>query len=354
MAALMTRCAFVSFRFGPTDGVSVVARRWMDAFGSFGFEVGTVTGDDVVTGDRSHRCVPGLALDASELAAAAPIDDEVADALADVDLVVVENLCTIPLNVPAALAVGRVLAGRPAVLHHHDPPWHRERYAHVTELPLDDPAWRHVTVNGITAGEMAEHGFDTTVIYNGFELDAPGDRQAQRQRLTVADDELLITHPVRAIERKNLPAAIALAEALDGTYWLLGPPEEGYGPTLARLLADAHCRVIHEPCPDPADIYAASDLIAFPSTWEGFGNPPIEAALARRPAVVGHYPFAEELRGLGFRWFAPDDAPGVAAFLDEPDDALLDHNAELANRLFSLDSMRDHLHDLLDDAGWLP
>ena len=82
------------------------------------------------------RFVPGLAADASD----PPTEPEVTDALADADLVVVENLCTIPLNLPASRVVARVLRGRPAVLHHHDPPWQRPHFAHVTELPPTDPA----------------------------------------------------------------------------------------------------------------------------------------------------------------------------------------------------------------------
>ncbi|HKY17273.1 MAG TPA: glycosyltransferase family 4 protein [Microthrixaceae bacterium] len=327
-----------------TDGVSIVARRWMEIVASFGFDVVTVAGEGPV-----DRKVPGLAIDAP----APPTDAEIADALVDADLVVVENLCTIPLNVEAALGVARVLAGRPAVMHHHDPPWHRERYAHVTELPIDDPAWRHVTINDQTAAEMAAHGFDTTVIYNGFETSGPGDRVAARRWLGVDDDEVVVAHPVRAIERKNVPAAIGLAEALDATYWLLGPAEEGYGPTLDALLASARCRVIHRACDVEADIYAAADVVAFPSTWEGFGNPPIEAALHRRPAVVGHYPFAAELRALGFRWFDPDDVAGVADFLREPDESLLDANEQLAKLHFSMGRVRDQLHTLFDDEGWL-
>ena len=67
----------------------------------------------------------------------------------------VENLCTIPLNLPAARAVARALRGRRAVLHHHDPPWQRPAWAHVTELPPDDPAWRHVTINRLTEAQTA-------------------------------------------------------------------------------------------------------------------------------------------------------------------------------------------------------
>jgi mannosylglucosylglycerate synthase len=341
----VTTCAFVSFRFGSTDGVSIVARQWMDAFRSFGFDVRTVAGE----GD-ADRVVDGLGIDAT----AVPDEHALADALADVDLVVVENLVTIPLNVPAALATGRVLAGRPAVIHHHDPPWHRARYAHVTELPLDDPAWRHVTINRQTAAEMAERGFESTVIYNGFALEAPGDRDAQRARLGVGADEVLVAHPVRAIERKCVPTAIALAEALDATYWLLGPPEEGYAPTLERLLAEATCRVIHRSCDSQADLYAAADVVAFPSVWEGFGNPPFEAAIHRRPAAVGPYPFAIELRSMGFRWFEPGDAAGISAFLACPDEGLLDHNRDLVLEHFSIEAVRDALRALLDGAGWLP
>src|SRR4051812_37878701 len=216
----MPTCALVSFRLGLTDGVSIVAESWAVALESLGFDVLTVAGEGPV-----DRLVPGLAIDA----VSAPPAEEVAAALADADLVVVENLCTIPLNLPAARVVAEVLRGRPAILHHHDPPWQRERFAAVTELPVDDPAWRHVTINRLTERQFLERGLTATTIYNGFDVDPPpGDRVATRARLGVAADELLVAHPVRAIARKDIPSAIALCEALGATYWLLGAAEEGY------------------------------------------------------------------------------------------------------------------------------
>jgi glycosyltransferase involved in cell wall biosynthesis len=342
----MPTCAFLSFRLGLTDGVSVVADRWITAFRSLGFDVVTVAGEGPV-----DRCIPELAIDATRT----PSVGAVASALADAELVVVENLLTIPMNLPAARVVAEVLRGRPAVMHHHDPPWQRERYRGVTELPVDDRAWRHVVINRTTASEMRARGIHAEVIYNGFEVRPPaGERDATRGALGVGVGERLVVHPVRAIERKGVPEALALAERLEAIYWLTGPAEEDYGPALARVLATARCRVVHQAAPDVNDVYAAADVVAFPSSWEGFGNPPIEASIRRRPVVVRRYPVADELVELGFRWFDVTDAPPIEAFLDRPDSDLLRHNQMIATRHFSLETMTARIRELLDEAGWLP
>ena len=344
----MTTAAIISFRLGLTDGVSIVADSWVRALEGFGFDVVTVAGEGPV-----DRLIGGLALDAAEPPAAGEVDD----ALRDADLVVVENLCTIPLNLPAARVVAGVLAGRPAILHHHDPAWQRAHLAHVTELPPTDPAWRHVTINRLTQRELADRGIEATTIYNGFDTrPTTGDRDATRARLDVAPDERLFAHPVRAIERKGIPESLRLCEALDATYWLLGEAEDGYGPELERLLDAARCPVLRQPLPHGPDIYAAPDAVVFPSTWEGFGNPPVEAALARCPAAVGRYPVADELRTLGFRWFDTDETGTreLGRWLDDPDDELLDHNRRIAAEHFSLEIMAHRLRSLLDAAGWSP
>lgn len=341
----MPVAAVVSFRLGRHDGVSVVAATWITALRELGWRVRTVAGDGPV-----DHLVPGL-----ELGATAPPEAGLLDtALDGVDLVVVENLCTIPLNLPAARLVADRCRGRAALLHHHDPPWQRAALAHITELPPSDPAWRHVTINRRTQAEMHSRGIEATTIYNGFDVDEPpGDRVATRVELGVSDRERLVLHPVRAIERKDVPAAIRLAEALDATYWLLGPAEDGYDAQLADALHSARGRVIHRPSPGSmADAYAACDVVAFPSTWEGFGNPPIEAAIHHRPVAVGPYPVAEELRALGFRWFSPDAPDEIDELLRRPESSLHTHNHTLARAHFGLDRLRDDIAALLDEAGW--
>lgn len=310
-----------------------------------GWDVTTVAGDGPV-----DRHLPGLAADA----VVPPSEAEVAGAIEGADLVVVENLCTIPLNLPASRVVARVLRGRPAVLHHHDPPWQRPHFSHVTELPPDDPAWRHVTINRLTERQLSERGITATTIYNAFDVDEPpGRRAATRAALDVSADERLVLHPVRAIPRKDVGAAIALAEAIGATYWLAGPAEDGYDAGLAALLSSATCRALHRPTPgDMADAYAAADAVAFPSTWEGFGNPPIEAAIHRRPVAVGPYPVADELRALGFEWFDPDAPELLDAFLTDPDEQQHDRNALLARAHFGLDRLRADIAALLGAAGW--
>jgi mannosylglucosylglycerate synthase len=344
--------ALLSFRFGKTDGVSVEAGKWARILERLRFRTFTVAAEG------ADRLVPGLGIadDAPPEAAA------LGTALADADLVVVENLCSLPLNPAAGRAVADCLRGRPALLHHHDLAWQRPHLADIDGFPPDDPAWRHVTINDLSRRQLADRGVAAVTIPNGFDTDTPpgGDRARTRDLLRLAADDRLLVHPTRAIPRKNVAGAIALAEGLDATYWLLGPAEDGFGPELDRLLAAATTPVIRgTPAGiSLADAYAASDAVALPSTWEGFGNATIEAAVHRRPLAIGNYPVAREIAAFGFRWFPADDPRPLRAFLDHPDrtpvEALHDANLAIARRHFSLAAVERRLTRLFEDAGWLP
>jgi mannosylglucosylglycerate synthase len=348
--------AVVSFRLGGPDGVSVEAAKWAWALRRLGFAVRTVAGSGPV-----DRLIPGLAAGGGLVSETPPppLDRRaLQDALDGADLVIVENLCSLPLNPEAAAAVAELLRGRRAVLHHHDLPWQRARFAGAPPPP-HDPGWLHVTANHLSRRQLAMHGIPATTIWNAFDLNPPaGERDATRAALGVSDGQRLLLQPTRAIARKNVPAGLALAEALGAVFWLLGPAEEGFGPTVDRLLAAAGAPVRRGPvgaigrASGIEHAYAASDAVALPSTWEGFGNPALEAVAHRRPVAIGSYPVAEELARCGFRWFSVTDPGPLAAWLAEPDASLLDDNGRIAQAHFSLLDLPRRLERAFVGAGW--
>jgi glycosyltransferase involved in cell wall biosynthesis len=322
---------------------------------ALGFDTFTVAGDGEV-----DRLLPGLAIGADQ----PPSPTELAAALDRADLVVVENLCSLPLNPGAAEVTAAVLRGRPALLHHHDLPWQRPHFAGHPPPPTD-PRWRHVTINDLSRRQLADHGIGSTTIYNSFDLDAEGDssedtsvgrtrRLEVRRSLGVPGAERLVLQPTRAIPRKNVGGGMAVAAALHATYWLLGPAEDGFDAGLEDLVAAAACPVVRGVPGGGGEItigdaYRACDVVTLPSTWEGFGNPSIESVLHRRPLAVGPYPVADELAAFGFEWFALDQMDRLGAWLNAPDPALLTRNLAVAAAHFSLRDLPDKIAAVLPE-----
>ena len=338
------RAAIVSYRLGGADGVSVTAGQWVCALRKLGMQVRTVAG-----GGRPDVLVRGLALESRR----PPSRHELARALGDADLVVADNICSLPMNRAVGEALANYLRGRPAVLRHHDLPWERAQYAHLTSWPPDDPAWWHVTINEFARRALAaRRGIIATTIYHGFaERPRPEERAAVRRRIKVADDPLVL-QPTRAIARKGIDVGLALAAALGGTYWLTGPAEDGFQAELDTLLTAGgvpYRRRLPFGVRMPA-AYAACDVVAMPSSWEGFGLPLIEAALHRRPVAVGTFPVAAELARFGFRWFDAHDPEPLRAYLTDPDPALADHNEAIAHAHFGIDALARRLELLLSGA----
>lgn len=123
--------------------------------------------------------------------------------------------------------------------------------------------------------------------------------------------------------RKNLPALLDAWErsgVKDFTLVLAGPP--GWGPRLrpaARVVPVGRVEEASLP-----GLLAGAELFCYPSLYEGFGLPPLEAMAAGTPALVGRYPAAAEVVGDAAVLVDPGDVEEMAAALARlaSDDAL--------------------------------
>jgi glycosyltransferase involved in cell wall biosynthesis len=173
-------------------------------------------------------------------------------------------------------------------------------------------------------------GFDpqrVTVIYPGLNhpfSPAPARRGEIRARLRLPEGPLVL-HVGHTNFYKNIPGCLrAIARlrrgGLDVTFVRGGRPLRHEHVALAERLGIA--KAVHELgliAPDDlADLYRACDVFLFPSLYEGFGWPPLEAMASGLPVV------SSRAGSLG-------EVVGEAALTAEPEDSerLADHVAAL-------------------------
>ena len=280
---------------------------------------------------------------------------------------VVDNLCSLPLNVEAARVVARVAAhhrGR-VLFRHHDLPWQRRHLSHLgDDLPPRIDGALHATINLRSRRELEARGYaGATTIHNFFDLDPrPGDRAATRAQFGFADDDFVMLQPARAIERKNVPGAVRLATHvarvapdLAVRLWVSGPAEDGYADTLARIIERSDVPVTLGRAATASDAYAACDLVVYPSTWEGFGNPVIESIAARRACAAFPYPVLSEIVAAGVRCFSTDQPDTLMRFLAEPEarrETYFDVNLRRARISFALADLPGTIEQAFAAHGW--
>jgi glycosyltransferase involved in cell wall biosynthesis len=281
-------------------------------------------------------------------AASPPSRAELLAAIDGADLVIVENLASLPLNIGALDMLYVALDGRAALFHHHDLPWQREQFSHI-EGPRDQATWQHVTINDLSRLQLAQRGITATTIMNSFDCDPPlGERDRTRVALNL-DNERLVLLPTRAIPRKNIEGALQLALELQAVLWILGPAEDGYGPMFEELLQTSTVPT-RLGMPESAtihDAYAACDLVVMPSTWEGFGNPVLESVTHRRPLAVNDYPVLLEIESYGFEFFKLNETSAINKFLQRTDDGLFERNLNVAREHFNVKDLPKRLSNLL-------
>ncbi len=365
--------AFVHFDLHPEhfNGVAVEEVKYEQIFRTLGWQIRTVAGE----GDVSHL-IPGMSIRPGP--GDPPVEyARLLSAFTGVDLVWVLNLCSLPFNRRAADLVVQAVSelNVPTIFNHHDLPWeHDFDYG----LPINkNRRWHTVTTSNFLLESLMAKGMTAHVLGTGFDTTPPPlSPPGIRATLGLHAKHRLFTQPTRLDSQKNVLNALQCALSVhrqDPThpvaYWITGAPGiHARGQYLTDFFALAtkceeegmivrwgKCGL---PCDPAKAAYAASDLIFFPpNQGEGFGMPPVEAALYMRPITVGSDPRVEATRADVGLTYLPLDPTAIIEWFTKPEEA---RNAELRlNRLradskFSFGSfiqrMRDMLHECdLDD-----
>jgi glycosyltransferase involved in cell wall biosynthesis len=259
------------------------------------------------------------------------------------EVLIPENILAIPMHVALGLAMTEVLAetGLPAIAHHHDFAWERERftlngvndYLQAAFPPLLHHV-EHVVINSMAQKELARRfGIPSQIIPNilDFETPPPGldDYNADvRREIGIGEQDWFILQPTRVVQRKGIEHAIELVRQLrDPRAQLVishpaGDEGSAYMAMLNERIADAGIKVhfiadrvaeTRGRTPDGRkvytlfDLYPHADLVTYPSLYEGFGNAFLEAIYFGKPVVVNAYAvYARDIDPLGFKTIEMD------------------------------------------------
>lgn len=173
-------------------------------------------------------------------------------------------------------------------------------------------------------GQLAEwlgKDEDIHVIPYGIDdafFEQPGESQSEtRRRWKIPEEAFLVLHVGSADRRKNLPAVIAVLGELRDTgidAWLLqvgGTLTQGQTSELADRGLEPFTRQVGAVSENDLRLaYHAADVLLFPSHYEGFGLPVLEAMASRLPAVTSGAGGLAEVAGeaaivVGGRDFQP-------------------------------------------------
>ena len=178
--------------------------------------------------------------------------------------------------------------------------WYSRRY-----LPrIVDAATHVVAVSSFTAGEGVELlGLDESkvrVIPHGVEEPFVPEGTAATGRYALA---------VGTVEpRKNLPRAVEAAKRAGVDLRVVGP--EGWGDVGVESLGYVPDDVL-------AALYRGAECLVFPSLYEGFGLPVLEAMACGTPVVTTNFGATAELAGDAAVLVDPYDAEGIASGIED-------------------------------------
>lgn len=163
----------------------------------------------------------------------------------------------------------------------------------------------------------------TTVVHHGVSpAFAPRDRRASRATLGLDPTRPILLHVGSEERRKNVETLLhALAQLVKGRPDLLllriGPRSSRSRRLITRLGLERNVQYRSSlPELQLAACYSAADLFVFPSYFEGFGLPVLEAMRSGCPVVAARATSVPEIAGHAAVLFEPMDADGLSKILE--------------------------------------
>lgn len=252
------------------------------------------------------------------------------DALVPADCFFVPNLGLVPLPVSTPLVTtvhDLSYEYFPEFFSWRRRLWHRM----VAPKQLLTRSQHLIAVSAATARDITErYGVSPeriSVVHSGVTVpDMPGLAEArQRVRLQYDLPEKYILSLGVFEPRKNIDGIIAafsaVADAFSHHLVIAGSPGWLMQRTRRRAATSGQRARIHFIGPvaqgDTAALYAGADLFVYPSFYEGFGFPPLEALMAGTPVVTSRHSALPEIVGEWATMVDPYDMAELALVLRE-------------------------------------
>jgi glycosyltransferase involved in cell wall biosynthesis len=348
-----------------------------------------------------------------------------------IDFLVPQNVWSVAANPAVAIALTRLMRVKKlfALAHNHDFYFERtdgysltcNTAAEIADrfLPPRDTLIEHVVINSLARGQLYKRkGIHASIVPNVFDFTAPSwciddYNRDFRNRIDLHDNDILILQATRLVTRKGIELAIDFVHALnsperrsrlssrglfDGRRFsnsnrivlvLAGYAMDDvtgrYKNLLSKKAEDMNVDALFiEDCVSPDreirdgekiyslwDTYVFSDLVTYPSQWEGWGNQLLEAIRAKLPIVLFEYPVYEadikdkglQVISLGNQTTGWDEhglvtidsdiiesaADQAVDFLTDPDlrRRAVEHNFQIGKRYYSMDALFIYLEQLM-------
>jgi glycosyltransferase involved in cell wall biosynthesis len=340
------KIGFIDARLGATDGVSLETAKWASVLERLGHKIHYIVGEyetpprDTIIIEQMGFFTPeniwiqknafGPTDNKNELykvinSQAAKIEEDIARAIdaLKLDLLILENCITIPMQIPLGLALKNLLHKNPipVIAHHHDFYWERERFLknNVQDIldiafPVIEDCISHTVINSIQQKELLKKfDINSVVVPNVFDFKADCNKVDDYNRdfkeiLGLSPHDVVFLQPSRIVPRKSIELSVELVHRMrDPKIKLLlagysGDEGQLYLSELEELIARksvpayfAHSHIASTRREKPVkkytlwDSYVHSDLVTFPSSFEGFGNHAVEAFYFKKPLFINNY-----------------------------------------------------------------